>query len=88
MKFDHEILFELLPEEDKKSFMVWDRVILTQKYNSIPGSVQNVVATYRTRLFFDAAYNEDQEERLLIPLDEYEIKLKQKERDIKLGKLI
>lgn len=38
--FDHDILFEFLPEEDKESFMVWDNVLLTQ-------SSQNIVATYR-----------------------------------------
>jgi len=77
MKFDHDILFEFIPEEDKKSFMVWDNVLLTQKYSSIPNSVQNIVATYRAPF----------EERVLIPLDEYELRLKQKERDSKLNNL-
>jgi hypothetical protein len=26
MKFDYDILFEFLPEEDKKHFLVWDNV--------------------------------------------------------------
>jgi hypothetical protein len=82
MKFDQDILFNFLSEEDKKSFMVWDNVILTQKYNSIPGSVQNIVATYRSPfeesgLFFV----------VLIPLDEYELRVKEKERDNKLNNL-
>jgi len=77
MKFDKDILFEFLPEEDKKSFMVWDNVILTQKYASIPDSVQTIVATYRAPF----------EERVLIPLDEYELRLKEKERDNKLNNL-
>jgi hypothetical protein len=77
MKFDQDILFEFLPEEDKKSFMVWDNVILTQKYASIPDSVQTIVATYRAPF----------EERVLIPLDEYELRLKEKERDNKLNNL-
>jgi hypothetical protein len=77
MKFDHDILFEFLPEEDKKSFMVWDNVILSQKYTSIPDSVQTIVATYRAPF----------EERVLIPLDEYELRLKEKERDNKLNNL-
>lgn len=77
MKFDHDILFEFLPEEDKKSFMVWDNVILSQKYASIPDSVQTIVATYRAPF----------EERVLIPLDEYELRVKEKERDNKLNNL-
>ena len=78
MKFDHDILFEFIPEEDKKSFMVWDNVLLTQKYSSIPNSVQNIVATYRAPF----------EERVLIPLDEYDARVKQKERDNKLNKIL
>ena len=77
MKFDQDILFEFLPEEDKKSFMVWDNVLLTQKYSSIPNSVQNIVATYRAPF----------EERVLIPLDEYQLRVKEKERDNKLNNL-
>jgi hypothetical protein len=85
MKFDHDILFEFLPEEDKKSFMVWDNVILSQKYTPIPDkplsrnvlSVQTIVATYRSPF----------EERVLIPLDEYELRVKEKERNNKLNNL-
>ena len=40
MKFDHDILFEFLPEEDKKSFMVWDNVFLNVNRD-------NIVAVYR-----------------------------------------
>ncbi len=84
-KFNQDILFEFLPEEDKKSFMVWDNVILSQKYVSVPGkpllpnvlSVQTIVATYRAPF----------EERVLIPLDEYQLRLKEKERNNKLNNL-
>jgi hypothetical protein len=69
-KFDHDILFEFLPEEDKKSFMVWDNVLLT--HSSI-----NIVATYRAPF----------EERVFIPLSEYDARVKQKERDNKLNNL-
>ena len=71
MKFDHDILFEFIPEEDKKSFMVWDYVHLNM-------GKDRIVATYRAPF----------EERVLIPLDEYESRLKQKEREIKLNKIL
>ena len=75
MKFDHDILFEFIPEEDKKSFMVWDNVLLSQRYASIPDSVQTIVATYRAPF----------EERVIIPLSDYDSRVKQKERDNKLN---
>ena len=40
MKFDQDILFDFLPEEDKKSFMVWDNVFLSR-------TSSHIVATYR-----------------------------------------
>ena len=40
MKFDHEILFEFLNEEDKKYFMAWDNCFLNVTHDSI-------VAIYR-----------------------------------------
>jgi hypothetical protein len=64
MKFDHDILFEFLPEEDKKSFMVWDNAFLNVSRDTI-------VAVYRAPF----------EERVFIPLSEYELRLKQKLRD-------
>ena len=70
MKFDHDILFEFLPEEDKKSFMVWDNAFLNVSRDTI-------VAVYRAPF----------EERVLIPLDEYELRVKEKERDNKLNNL-
>ena len=83
MKFDQDILFNFLSEEDKKSFMVWDNVILTQKYNSIPGSIQSIVATYRS-----SSIGGPFVEKVLIRLDEYELRLKQKERDKKLNNIL
>jgi hypothetical protein len=71
MKFDHDILFEFLPEEDKKSFMVWDNCFININKDSI-------VAVYRAPF----------EERVFIPLDEYELKLKQKLRDNKLDSIL
>jgi hypothetical protein len=71
MKFDHDILFEFLPEEDKKSFMVWDNAFLNM-------SKDRIIATYRSPF----------EERVIIPLSDYESRLKQKEREIKLNKIL
>lgn len=70
MKFDHDILFQFLSEEDQKSFRVWDNVIIN--YNG------KILATFRAPF----------EERIVIPFDEYQMKLKQKEREIKLNKLV
>ena len=40
MKFDHDILKEFLPEEDKKSFLVWDNAFIN--INN-----EKIVAIYR-----------------------------------------
>jgi hypothetical protein len=68
MKFDHDILFDFLPEKDKKSFMVWDNAFLNM-------GKDRIVATYRAPF----------EERVLIPLSDYDARVKQKERDNKLN---
>ena len=70
MKFDYDILFEFLPEEDKKYFMVWDNVIINY--------TGNILATFRSPF----------EERIVIPFEEYQMKLKQKERDNKLNTIL
>ena len=70
MNFDHDILFELLPERDKKSFMVWD--------NCFMNIDQIRVAMYRAPF----------EERVFIRLSDYDAKVKQKERDNKLNKIL
>jgi hypothetical protein len=72
--FDHDILFEFIPEEDKKYFMVWDNVFCNPNGR---GSAR-IVAIYRAPF----------EERLNIPFEEYQMKLKQKEREIKLNKIL
>ena len=83
-QFDQDILFEFLPEEDKKSFMAWDNVFCnpavlfrTNGRDGKSAGVARIVAVYRAPF----------EERVFIPLDEYELRLKQKERDFKLNKL-
>jgi hypothetical protein len=74
MKFDHDILFDFLPVEDKKSFMVWDSAFLS--------------GTLTTQLVINATYRAQFEERIRIPFEEYQIKLKQKERDKKLKQIL
>ena len=70
MNFDSDILFQFLSEEDQKSFMVWDNVIINY--------AGNILATFRAPF----------EERIVIPFEEYQMKLKQKEREIKLNKIL
>lgn len=67
-KFDTNIVFEFIPDNDKKSFMVWDNIFL---------SGDKIVAIYRAPF----------EEKIYVSLTEYELRVKQKERDIKLNKL-
>jgi hypothetical protein len=74
MKFDHDILFEFLSEEDRNYFMAWDGVFCNPNGR---GSAR-IVAVYRSPF----------EQRIFIPLSEYEVRLKQKERDIKLSAIL
>ena len=79
MNFDQDKLFEFVPEEDKKHFLVWDNAYcnpngLDAKY----AGVARIVAVYRAPF----------EERVLIPLPEYELRLKQKSRDSKIDELL
>ena len=79
MKFDHDILFEFLPEEDKKSFMAWDNVFCNPNGRDAKAAgVARIVAVYRAPF----------EERVFIPLSDYELRLKQKERDTKLDSIL
>jgi hypothetical protein len=77
MKFDHDILFEFLPEEDKKYFMVWDNCFFDYRL-ALNGRRDFIVAIYRAPF----------EKKVFISLDEYELRLKQKERDNKLNKIL
>ena len=74
MKFDHDILFEFLSDEDKKNFLVWDNAFLS--------------GTISTKLVVRATYRAPFEERISIPFEDYQIRLKQKEREIKLNKIL
>jgi hypothetical protein len=79
MKFDHDILFEFLPEEDKKHFLVWDNVFCNPNGRDAKAAgVARIVAIYRAPF----------EERVFIPLHEYELRLKQKVRDNKLDSIL
>lgn len=71
MKFDNDILFEFLPEEDKKNFLVWDSAFINI-------SSERIVATYRAPF----------EEKIFISLSDYDARVKQKEREIKLNAII
>jgi len=78
MKFDHDILFEFLPEEDKKSFMAWDNIFCNPNgLDAKAAGVARIVTIYRAPF----------EERVFIPLPKYELRLKQKERNNKLNDL-
>jgi hypothetical protein len=78
MKFDHDILFEFLPEEDKKSFMAWDNIFCNPNgLDAKAAGVARIVAIYRAPF----------EEGVFIPLPKYELRLKEKERNNKLNNL-
>lgn len=74
MKIDYDILFDFLSEEDKKHFLVWDSAFLS--------------GTLSTKLIINATYRAPFEEKIRIPFDEYQMKLKQKEREEKLNKIL
>jgi hypothetical protein len=76
MKFDYDILFEFLSEEDKNYFIVWDSVFCNP--NAKAAGLDRIVAVYRAPF----------EQRIFIPLSEYEVRLKQKVRDIKLNSIL
>ena len=79
MKFDHDILFEFLPEKDKKSFMSWDNVFCNPNgLDTKAAGSARIIAVYRAPF----------EERVFIPLSEYEVRLKQKVRDNKLDLIL
>ena len=85
-QFDQDILFEFLPEEDKKSFIVCDNDAFStgaafcnpNGLDAKAAGVARIVAIYRAPF----------EQRIFIPLSEYEVRLKQKERDIKLNDIL
>ena len=83
MKFDYDILFEFLPEEDKKSFIVWDNAFRTGAAFCNPNGLDAKSGLARIIAVYRAPF----EQRIFIPLSEYKVRLKQKERDAKLEEL-
>jgi hypothetical protein len=85
MKFDYDILFEFLPEEDKNYFTAWDDAAFStgaafcnpNGLDAKSGSAR-IIAVYRAPF----------EQRVFIPLSEYKVRLKQKERDNKLDSIL
>ena len=80
MKYDYDILFEFIPEKDKKSFMVWDNAYEVPSLNTSTLSTSSgvIVAVYRAPF----------EEKIVVSLGQYNARLKQKEREIKLNKIL
>jgi len=74
MKFDYDILKEFLPEEDKKSFLVWDNAFLS--------------GTLNTKLVIRVTYRAPFEEIISIPFEDYQMRLKQKERDSRINSIL
>ena len=85
MKFDYDILFEFLSEEDKKSFMAWDNDAFSTGAAFCNPNGRDAKAAGVARIV--AIYRAPFEEGVFIPLDEYELRLKQKVRDNKLETL-
>ena len=71
-KFDLDIIFGFLSDEDKKHFMVWDNVWIVGN---------NIVVTWKVRR---APYDRT----ISITIEDYENTVKQKERENKLNKIL
>lgn len=81
MKYDYDILFDFIPEKDKKSFMVWDNAYEVPSLNTSTLSTERggvIVAVYRAPF----------EEKIVVPLGQYNARLKQKERENKLNTIL
>ncbi len=74
-KFDTDILFEFIPDDDKRSFIVWDNIILSSAYNLKTGRFERIVASYRTLIG---------EDKIAVPLTDY----KQREREKKINEIL
>ena len=84
MKFDYDILFEFLPEEDKKSFIVWDNAFRTGAAFCNPNGLDAKSGSARIIAVYRAPF----EQRIFIPLSKYELRLKQKVRATKLDSIL
>ena len=72
---DYEILFDFIPKENKKHFLTWDNAFLSGTY---------IIAIYRVLVYSTKC---KYEERIFVPLDEYQLRVKEKERNNKLNNL-
>ena len=79
MKYDYDILFEFIPEKDKKSFMVWDNAYEVPSLSTSTSTSGGVIV---------AVYRAPFEEKIVVPLGQYNVRLKQKEREIKLNSIL
>jgi hypothetical protein len=84
MKFDYDILFEFLSEEDKNYFTAWDNAaFITGAAFCNPNGLDAKAGSARIIAVYRAPF----EQRAFIPLSEYKVRLKQKVRDAKLEEL-
>ena len=79
MKYDYDILFEFIPEKDKKSFMAWDNAYEVPSLNTSTSTSSGVIV---------AVYRAPFEEKIVVPLGQYNARLKQREREIKLNSIL
>jgi hypothetical protein len=86
MKFDYDILFEFLSEEDKNYFTAWDNAAFSTGAAFCNPNGLDAKAAGSARII--AVYRAPFEQRIFIPLSEYKVRLKQKERDIKLSAIL
>ena len=86
MKFDYDILFEFLSEEDKNHFTAWDNAAFSTGAAFCNPNGLDAKAAGSARII--AVYRAPFEQRIFIPLSEYKVRLKQKERDIKLSAIL
>ena len=86
MKFDYDILFEFLSEEDRNYFTAWDNAAFSTGAAFCNPNGRDAGAAGSARIV--AVYRAPFEERIFIPLSEYEVRLKQKERDNKLDNIL
>ena len=85
MKFDYDILFEFLSEEDRNYFTAWDNAAFsTGAAFCNPNGLDAKTGSARIIAVYRAPF----EQRIFIPLSKYELRLKQKVRATKLDSIL